>query len=122
MDRIPTMLRTKLRTALTAAMKRRDAAAVSALRSALAAIDNAEAVDPAHAPAPGTSATIAGAVAGLGAAEVPRRQLAEAQVEAIIRTEIADRLHAAEQHDALNIPERAARLRAEAGALKAELP
>jgi uncharacterized protein YqeY len=116
------MLRTKLRTALTAAMKRRDAAAVSALRSALAAIDNAEAVDPAHTPAPGTSATIAGAVTGLGAAEVPRLHLTEDQIEAIVRTEIAERLRAAEQHDALNIPDRAARLRAEAGALNAELP
>ena len=114
------MLRTKLRTALTAAMKRRDESAVSALRSALAAIDNAEAVDPAHAPAAGTS-TIAGAVSGLGAADVPRLHLTEDQIEAIVRTEIVERLQAAEQHDALNIPERAARLRAEAAALQAEL-
>jgi uncharacterized protein len=40
-------LRGRLRGALPAAMKARDAAAVAALRSALAAIDNAEAVEPA---------------------------------------------------------------------------
>ena len=114
------MIRTKLRASLTAAMKRRDAAATSALRSALAAIDNAEAVDPAHAPAAGNSA-IAGAVGGLRAAEVPRLELSEDQIEAIVRAEIAERLRAAEEHDALNVPDRAARLRAEAAALQAEL-
>ena len=61
-----------LRRALTAALKARDAVAVSALRSALAAIENAGAVDPGHAPPPG-SGPIAGAVDGLGAAEVERR-------------------------------------------------
>ena len=38
--------RTRLRSALTVAMKARDTDAVAALRGAIAAIDNAEAVDP----------------------------------------------------------------------------
>lgn len=38
-------LRERLRGALPAAIKARDAAAVAALRSALAAVDNAEAAD-----------------------------------------------------------------------------
>gem|GEM_PF-809311 len=67
------------REALTAAMKARDAVAVGALRAVIAAIDNAEAADPAHAPAqqPGP---IAGGVKGLGAGEVPRRTLGDAEV------------------------------------------
>jgi uncharacterized protein YqeY len=43
-------LHERLRRALPAAMKARDRPAVTALRSALAAIDNAGAVDPAQAP------------------------------------------------------------------------
>jgi hypothetical protein len=43
-------IRTRMRRALTAAIKARDRSAVTALRSALAAIDNAEAVDPATTP------------------------------------------------------------------------
>ncbi|MFF2391084.1 hypothetical protein [Nocardia sp. NPDC058114] len=40
-----TSLRERLRAALKTAMKARDLGAVTALRSALAAIDNAEAID-----------------------------------------------------------------------------
>lgn len=65
-------IRTRLGRALTEALKARDAAAVSALRSALGAIGNAEAVDPRE-PRPGRpaasgSAHLAGAAAGLRAA------------------------------------------------------
>ncbi len=42
-------VRARLRAALKAAMKERDRAATATLRSALAALDNAEAVDPASA-------------------------------------------------------------------------
>ncbi len=42
----------ELRKALTAALKARDSVAVAALRSTLAAIDNARAVDPTQAPRP----------------------------------------------------------------------
>jgi len=82
-----------LRRALTAALKSRDAVAVSALRSALAAIENAGAVEPGHAPAPG-SGPIAGAVDGLGAAEVEQRREAAREYAALGRTDRADRLHA----------------------------
>lgn len=54
-------------------MKARDAVAVSALRSALAAIDNAEAVDAAQAPPPTVvDSDIACSVGGLLAGEVER--------------------------------------------------
>jgi hypothetical protein len=68
-----------MRRALTGAMKARDSTAVAALRAGIAVIDNAEAADPSHAPA-STSGRIAGGVAGLGAGEVPRRELAEAEI------------------------------------------
>jgi putative acetyltransferase len=87
-------LRLRLRGALTAAMRSRDRIAVSALRSTLAAIDNAEAVA-----APETTTVsegpIAGARSGLGATEVPRVPLSESDVVAIVRVEIADRRAAA---------------------------
>jgi uncharacterized protein YqeY len=109
-------LRTRLREALVAAMRRRDAAAVSALRSTLAAIDNAEAVDPSHAPS-ATSGAIAGAVGGLGAAEVPRVQLSEHEVAALVRAAIDERHDAAAQYERLGQSDRVARLRDEAAAL-----
>ena len=37
-------------------------------------------------------------MAGLGAAEVPRRELTDAEAVAIVRAEIADRTAAAEQY------------------------
>ena len=82
-----------LRRALTTALKSRDAVAVSALRSALAAIENAGAVEPGHAPPPG-SGPIAGAVDGLGAAEVEQRRAAAREYAELGRPDHADRLHA----------------------------
>jgi hypothetical protein len=94
---------TRLRRALTAALKARDSGATSALRSALSAIANAEAVDPgapgSGPPAAAGSAHFAGTAAGLGAAEAERRHLTEADVAAIVRAEAADREAAASQYE-----------------------
>ena len=108
--------RARLRHALTAAMKARDASAVSALQSALGAIDNAEAPDASEAPAvqPGV---IAGGVAGLGAGEVVRRALSEPEVEAILRGEISERQSEATDRERTGHHDRAAALLAEAAAL-----
>ncbi len=117
-------IRQRLRSALPAAMKARDAAATSALRSALAAIDNAEAVTggAATTAAPATtSEDFAGTVAGLGAAEVPRRSLTEAEAEAIVRVEIAERLAAAAGYAQAGHDSQATRLRAEASILGTHL-
>ena len=113
-------LRERLRTALADAMKVRDANAVSALRTALAAIDNAESVDPSYAPRP-TAGPIAGALTGLGAGEVPRRELSEREIEEVVRAEMTGREHAAGEYDRLNRPDEAARLRAEAAILRDHL-
>ena len=61
----PDDIMTRLRWALGAALKARDAGAVSALRSAMSAIGNAEAVAPTARPAGTSSAHFAGTVAGL---------------------------------------------------------
>ena len=143
-------LHDRLRRALPAAMRARDRPAMTALRSALAAIDNAGAVDqpqaspragdptptgagpgptgPADArAAPGPAAAeaanprFAGTVAGVGATEVERRNLSPAQVAAIVRTEIADREAAAAGYQRAGRPEEAERLRAEAGVLRSHL-
>ena len=68
-DAGPRALRDALRRDLASAMKAREPDAVSALRTAIAAIDNAEAVPAPDERAATTSGHIAGARAGLGAAE-----------------------------------------------------
>ena len=92
-------LRQALRAALTPALKSKDRIAVSAIRTALAAIDNAE----------------AGAL-GVGAADVPRRALSSSEIDAIVAAEITERRHTADEIAATH-PDRAATLRAEADVL-----
>jgi uncharacterized protein YqeY len=112
-------------------MKARDGLAVTALRSALAAIDNAEAVDATQAPRgtghpePGDPEArhpeFAGTVAGLGAAEVERCSLTPAQVERIVRAEVTDREAAAVDYERAGQVEHADRLRGEAKVLTSYL-
>ena len=112
-------LRDRLRDGLPAAIKARDGVAVAALRSALAAIENAEAVTPppAGSPAEATHAQLAGTVVGVGAAEAERRALSEAQVERIVRAEVDERRTAADAYEGAGRPDPARRLRAEADVL-----
>jgi uncharacterized protein YqeY len=106
----------QLRAELLGARKRRDAVAVAALRSALAAIANAEAVPPSAHPV-ASSEHVAGAATGLGAAEVPRRVLTPEDVAAILQNEVAERRHAATDYAALGRDAEAQRLRDEAAVL-----
>lgn len=105
-------VRQRLRESLRDALKTRDAIAVAALRSAVSAIDNAEAVDQAQERGPRL---------GVGAAEVARRELSVRDVTEVVRAEATARLAAADEYDRLGKPERAARLRAEAAVLQALL-
>lgn len=123
----------RLEIALRDAIKAHDAIAISALRSALGAIGNAEAVDQPGAPQPGTTAGgslgssqgssehFAGSVTGLAAAEVRRRAIESAELEGIVRTEIAERQLAAGEYERLGQADRAARLRHEASVLLSAL-
>jgi uncharacterized protein YqeY len=105
----------RLRAALPAAIRSRDTSAVSALRSALAAIENAAAVPP---PGGADGRTPIGLPAiGLGVTEVARREQDGAEVERIVRAEISDRHAAADEYERLGRRDRADRLRAEAKAL-----
>jgi uncharacterized protein len=112
-------LHTRLRRALPPALKARDQAAVAALRSALAAIDNAQAVE--APPAPRSGGVVAGAVTGLGAGDAPRRQLSESDIAVIVRAEVADRRAAAADYARAGQVDAAARLTAEADVLAAHL-
>ena len=114
-------IRTRMRRALTAAMKARDQCAVTALRSALAAIDNAEAVDTAGGGHPTGEGRIAGAILGVGAAEAARRTLTPVETQAIVRQEVAERQTAAHAYERAGQSGPAERLRAEAEVLEAYL-
>ena len=111
-------VRDRLRAALLGAMKARDFVAIAALRSALGAIDNAEAVDAAGAPQPSTgNFKFAGTVRGLRAAEVDRRSLSAAELEEIVKAEVADRHAAAGDYERAGHRTHAERLRCEAAVL-----
>lgn len=118
----PDDIRTRLRRSLGDALKARDAGTVSALRSAMSAISNAEAVEPGPGHPAGTgSAHFAGAVAGLGAGEAERRRLTEAEIAAIVRIEAAERDAAAGDYERAGHTAEAARLRHGTRALMAAL-
>lgn len=98
----------RLRAELREAMRHRDRELVAALRGTLAAVDNAT--------SQGVVAPRAGAIeasaAGLSAADVSRRQLTDEDIEALVRSEIADRAAAAAELEAAGRDERAQAMRA----------
>jgi uncharacterized protein len=116
-------IRARLRRALGQAMRARDVTAVSALRSALSAIGNAEAVDPGSGrPVGSGSEYFAGAAPGLGAGEAERRGLTEEEAIAIVRAEADEREAAAREYERGGRAEAAASLRRGAECLRAALP
>ncbi|AXB44104.1 GatB/YqeY domain-containing protein [Amycolatopsis albispora] len=106
-------MRTKLRRGLTDAIKGKDRVAVSAIRSALAAIDNSEAPSVEHQALP---------VAGVGSTEIDRLELTDADVQAIVEAEVRQRTEAADEYAQLGRDDQATRLRAEAEVLRRYLP
>lgn len=118
----PDRLRARLRADLTNAMKARDKIAVAALRIALAAFDNAEAVPaPPIGRAPSTSEYVAGTSVGLGSAEVARRELTLEDLYAVLRAQIDERVAEANAYAAHGHAEAGDRLRREADVLRAYL-
>jgi uncharacterized protein YqeY len=118
MDGIPLAdrLRQGLKASLRVALKARDTTAVAELRSAISAIDNAEAVDRSLASKP-AGGVIATARLGVGVGDVARRELSRQDVVEILRGEITERTAAAAEYERLGRAEKANRLRAEATAL-----
>lgn len=111
-------LRADLAAALTTAMRTRDRAAVAAVRSALAAVANAEAVPVEQGRAAGA---IGSAALGAGAADVARRELTDAEVLALVTAEVDERMAAAAVMTGHGRADEAQRLHAEADALRAVL-
>ena len=105
-----------MRADLTTAMKSRDRATVSVLRSALAAIDNAEAVAvDQSAPTTSLSEHVAGVA---GPSEVARRELTDADIATILTREITERETAATDYVNVGQAAVAQELRAEADLLR----
>lgn len=100
----------RLRSDLMAAMKARDGARARVLRSALAAIDNAGAVE---APAQ--------VVGDVGYGDVPRRPLDAAQARALLEEEILEREVGVTEYQRVNRPDEAETLRAEIATLRTYL-
>ncbi len=111
-------LRARLRADLVQAMRERRSEVVSALRTAIAAIDNAEAVAPSDTPAPPTSEHIAGAHAGVGTADAPRRELSPDDARTLLLHQITERVTEADRYEEHDQADAAQRLRREAEALQ----
>lgn len=112
-------LRSLLRTDLVAAMKARRTEAVSALRTAIAVIDNAEAVNtPAQASVHTVSEHVAGARTGVGSTEAERRILSLDDVRALLQAQVDDRTGEADRYDTYGQRDAALRLRREADVLR----
>jgi uncharacterized protein YqeY len=117
----PPDVRERMSAALTRAMKARDRVAVSALRSTLGTLANAEAVGV------GTSVTgvgskdVAGSSSGVGSSEAVRRTLAGRETAELVLAEAVEREDAAVGYDAAGQSSRAERLRAEAMVIRSFL-
>lgn len=116
-------LRAALRHGLVTALKARDTDALAALRTTIAAIDNAEAV-PVPVPdtsRPATSVHIAGSRSGPGSTEAARRQLSASELRDILAGQITEHTREADRYDALGRADAAERLRRQARTLTAYL-
>lgn len=112
-------LREVLRQRLTEAMRARDRSTAGAVRNVLAALDNAEAVDPASQESPGTTSEhVAGAAAGAGAGDAPRRVLSADQERAVAAGEVVELRSAAAVLAAAGQHERGAELTRLAGSIE----
>ncbi|EST36293.1 hypothetical protein [Streptomyces roseochromogenus] len=96
-------------------MRARDKVAVSALRSTLAVLDNAEAVPVGAAELHGVA--IEAAPVGVGTTEAARRELSEQHITDLVRAEAEERLTVAAQFSAHAQADRAKLLREEAAVL-----
>jgi hypothetical protein len=111
-------LKGALRRDLTAAMKERDRNTAAMLRTALGALDNAEAVVvPANGPA-AAGTHVAGAGSGVGSTEARRQAVTGGQAREILRGLIAEQTGEADRYDTLGQASAAQRLRVQAGLLR----
>jgi hypothetical protein len=114
----PEDVRTAMRRDLVVALKARDTETVTALRTAIAAIDNAEAVDTSALPVSAPGGPVAGATPGLGSSEVARRVLAFSDMRSVVSEVITEYLGEAERYESAGHGESAEVLRRQADALR----
>jgi uncharacterized protein len=114
-------LRRPLRQQLGRAVREHDRIAVGALRDAIAALDNAEAVESDQDAVIPSSEYVAGGVVGVGAAEAQRRVLDSESQRAIVRADVEARLAAAATYEQHGQSTRASELRSGAEVLHAVL-
>lgn len=112
-------MRDRLRRDLTTALKAHDRTATAALRSLIAAIDNAEAPQPVDGEENG-GAPDAGV--GLGAGEGRPRELSDDEIQGLVESEMNERSDAANECDQVGRDDVAGRLRDEAGVLARYAP
>jgi len=117
----PPDVRQRMSAALTRAMKARDRVAVSALRSTLGTLANAEAVGVGTSVAGVGSKDVAGSSNGVGSSEAVRRTLADRETAELVLAEAVEREDAAVGYDAAGQSSRAERLRAEATVIRSFL-
>ena len=108
-------LRDRLRQRMLEAVRSRDRDTVVAIRAALGAMENAEAVALPAQPGPAVS------LLGVGAAEAERHELRAAEEQMIVRAEIEDLRQAATTYAEAGLPDRARTARRGADALAAAL-
>jgi hypothetical protein len=113
-------MRGRLRESLKVALAAHDKIAAAAIRSAMSAIDNAEALEVSQAPPP-RGGIVGNVRLGVGAGEAARRELSARDVVEVVRAEVRERRAAAAEYERLGRIDEASRLRAEAKALLAVL-
>jgi uncharacterized protein YqeY len=111
--------RERLRRDLRAAMKEGRRDAVSALRTLIAAIDNAEAARPGTESPRSAGGVIAHSSPGVGSTEVPRRLLTAEDVRAIVDDLVDEYDTQAAQYSSMRRQDAAERLRRAADVLRA---
>ena len=109
-----------LRSVLREALRTKNTSSLSVIRETLAAIDNAEAADIRHAP-PAQSKVIAGAVDGIGAGDIARRELRPDEVRALVEREMQERRDSAASYASLGRQGEAAVLERQAEVLQSLL-
>lgn len=112
------ILRTRLRRDLRAAMKAQRRDEMAALRTLIAAIDNAEAAEtPSLASPPDASEHVAGARRGIGTADTARRSLSDGDLQRIVEAELWERDAQADRLELLGRTDDSTHLRTQAEVL-----
>lgn len=121
-DETPEALQARLRRELTVAMKQRRQDVISTLRTLIADVDNAHAIDPPHSTVEDASRHVAGARHGIGTTDTARAELSLAGIHKIIEQNVDEHLANADLHESCSQLENAHRLRLQADHLRQYLP